>query len=465
MPVLLPPAERCQDTRVGAPAWCEAAQAVTHQAHLATDRCGQEAVTMWQSADSVRDPHVARHLSRAAYIQPWRFRVEMLQGGTTVEKPPPGEGVTLWKSKMKTPAWRTRLPLPLFRDALALQTAEVAQAHARGARLTAARLSRAQQQINEQLRLLQRQREATDHRLSDVRKGVLLNRQSVQLRGYRPEPEKVPDKADSMLTWEKEELRSMKRKMEKDMEKSETLLKSLASCRDTLGFYCKERLQAVELMNQPLDKVLEQAGHHSCVDLSRVPTPRPRGQKTPPPDPLGTYTPECSAALNEAKRLLMESKETLAEMAKNESDVREQQQQISDRVCATLAQKIRETSELKERMNLSLGLMRGTIHRCAKFNQEMYITCGLIKGPLSESHLETREKLNRPLVRVYQRHVGTQLPEASRLAQVRPLPPHLGAAPSWRGCLLQHMRPGHRPVAAPYPAHGKEPEGAARGAR
>ncbi|EHB14419.1 Coiled-coil domain-containing protein 105 [Heterocephalus glaber] len=328
----------------------------------------------------------------------------MLQGGTTVEKPPPGEGVTLWKRDED-------------RDALALQTAEVAQAHARGARLTAARLSRAQQQINEQLRLLQRQREATDHRLSDVRKGVLLNRQSVQLRGYRPEPEKVPDKADSMLTWEKEELRSMKRKMEKDMEKSETLLKSLASCRDTLGFYCKERLQAVELMNQPLDKVLEQAGHHSCVDLSRVPTPRPRGQKTPPPDPLGTYTPECSAALNEAKRLLMESKETLAEMAKNESDVREQQQQISDRVCATLAQKIRETSELKERMNLSLGLMRGTIHRCAKFNQEMYITCGLIKGPLSESHLETREKLNRPLVRVYQRHVGTQLPEASRLAQ------------------------------------------------
>lgn len=54
-------------------------------------------------------------------------------------------------------------------------------------------------------------------------------------------------------------------------------------------------------------------------------------------------------ALNEAKWLLMESKETLAEMAKNESDVREQQQQISDRVCAVLAQKIQETLELKVR--------------------------------------------------------------------------------------------------------------------
>lgn len=30
-------------------------------------------------------------------------------------------------------------------------------------------------------------------------------------------------------------------------------------------------------------------------------------------------------------------------------------------------------------MNMTLGLMRGTIHRCTKFNQEMYITRGLIK--------------------------------------------------------------------------------------
>eukprot|EP00069_Balaena_mysticetus_P014851 bmy_22425T0 len=382
MPVLIPPVEHSQDTRVGPPAWREATKALTQKAHQLTDRCGQEAVTMWQPKDSVRDPHMARHLCRAAYILPWRFRVEMLKGGSTMEKPPPGEGVTLWKGKMKPPAWHARLPLPIHRDARALQTAEVVHAHARGARLTAARLSRAQHQINGQLRLLQRQREATDHRLSEVRKALLINQQSVKLRGYRPKSEKT-----------------------------------LASCRDTLVFCCKERLQAVELMNQPLDKVLEQAGRHSWVNLSRVPTPRTQGLKTPPPDPVGTYTPECATALYEAKRLLMESKDTLLDMAKNEEDIREQQQQISDRVCASLAQKMRETLELKDRLNMTLGLMRGTIHRCTKFNQEMYITRGLVKGPLSESHLETREKLDRPLVRMYQRHVGTQLPEATRLAQ------------------------------------------------
>ncbi|XP_003796658.1 coiled-coil domain-containing protein 105 [Otolemur garnettii] len=417
MPVLATPGERSQEPRVGAPEWRQATWAKTRNAHRVTERCGQEAVAMWQPEDSVWDPHVARHLCRAAYIEPWRFRVEMIKGGGHVEKPPPGEGVTLWKGKMKPPAWYARLPMPLHRDARALQTAEVVQAHARGSRLTAARLSRAQHQMNGQVRLLQRQRETTDHRLSEVRKGLLINQQSVKLRGYRPESEKIPDRADRMLTWEKDELKNMKRKLEEDMEKSENLLKILASCRDTLAFCCKERLQVVDLMNQPLDKVLEQAGRHSWVNLSRVPTPRTQGQKTPPPDPVGTFTPECAQALDEARRLLAESKDTLAEMEKNEVDIRKLQLQISDRVCASLAQKMRETSELKERLNMSVGLMRGTIHRCTKFKQEMHITRGLIKGPLSKHHLETREKLDRPLVRVYQRHVGTQLPEATRLAQ------------------------------------------------
>lgn len=49
----------------------------------------------------------------------------------------------------------------------------------------------------------------------------------------------------------------------------------------------------------------------------------------------------------EAKRLMMESKDILAEMAKNEADIQNQQQEISDRVCNSLAQKMRETLELK----------------------------------------------------------------------------------------------------------------------
>ncbi|XP_074162913.1 tektin-like protein 1 [Sminthopsis crassicaudata] len=416
MPLFLNPLKLTPDDRVGAPEWRQQTRNLVNAAQQLTDRCNEAAVAVWKPPDNASDANLTPNQRRQKYTAPWRFRVEMLKGGGTVEQPPPGEGVTLWKAKIKPPAWKANIPLPLHREARTMRTNEYIQNYVRGARLLAARLRQAAHEINVKIQALIRQREVMDHRLSEIRKGLLINEQSRKLRQSRPVSEQVPDKTDTQLLWEKEELRGLKRRVEKDMETSETLLKALSKCREDLTVCCEERLLVVDLMNHCLDTALVDAGRQSWINISRAHTPKVQGAVSPPINPVGVNPPDCDLALNDAKRLLVEGKSALENMRKSEHHAQNWQLHLNKTVANSLSRKMQESMQLKERLNMMTGLMRGTILRCKKFKEEMLLTQGLSRGPVCDTYLSTKEKLDRPMVRVFQRHVGTQLPEASYLA-------------------------------------------------
>ncbi|XP_074872863.1 tektin-like protein 1 [Carettochelys insculpta] len=407
-----PPAELLQG-RAGAESWHQAAQATARAAQALRQRCRREAVQQWRPPGQPPEtPH-----ERRARLQGWRFQVDVTAAGETLEKPPEGPGVTLWRSKLKPPPWRSRLPLPSFRDACAGQSNGLAARHAAAVRLVVSRMRQALAQLHEQAKRLGRAHSRLAAALATVRSGLLTNRHCALVRQHRPPAERVPDQPDALLRWERQELQRLKEELEGDLAMSEAHLKALDKCQHTLELLCQERGRALELLGQPLHMVLLEAERDSWLSLSRPSTPFVVRNPTPEPSPFGPYTPECAAAIEEARRLTLRSEEVLARLRAATAQATDLRQGAQVAVGGSLQRKMDETLRLKERLYMTLGGLRSTLNRCLRFHEELDVTQGMTMGPESSKYLEAREKLTRPMVRVYQRHVGTQLPEAQILTQ------------------------------------------------
>uniref|UniRef100_A0A674JR17 Tektin like 1 n=1 Tax=Terrapene triunguis TaxID=2587831 RepID=A0A674JR17_9SAUR len=384
-------------------AWRNEAKATVRAAQQLRGRCWREAVAQWRPPHPSGQPQETPY-ERRTRLQGWRFKLDVTAAGETLEKPPEGPGITLWKSKMKPPPWVSQLPLPCFRDHCASQSNGLAARYASAVRLVVSRLRQALTELNEQAKRLNLARQRLDAALAKVRTALLTNQQSALVRGHRPPAEQAPDQVDALLRWEHKELQRLKVELEGDMDMSEAHLKALGRCQQTLGMLCQERGQVLELLGQPLRMVLLEAERESWLSLSRPPSPFVVRNPTPEPSPVGPYTPECAAAIEEARCLTLRSKEVLATLRAATAQATASRHQAQEALDGSLQRKMDETLVLK----VCGGGMLPAPTQAAPHG---------IPGPESSQYLEAREKLTRPLVRVYQRHVGTQLPEAQILTQ------------------------------------------------
>lgn len=86
---------------------------------------------------------------------------------------------------------RQQDPLPLLRDACASDSNKLAHTYIRQNRSIVANLRQYLVDTNEEIKALNRGKEALEKALEEKRKDLALNEESAQLRTYRPPREKV----------------------------------------------------------------------------------------------------------------------------------------------------------------------------------------------------------------------------------------------------------------------------------
>ncbi|XP_078422388.1 tektin-like protein 1 [Cetorhinus maximus] len=137
----------------------------------------------------------------------------------------------------------------------------------------------------------------------------------------------------------------------------------------------------------------------------------------PSPTPVGPYTYACDRAMNNAKDVIVESRVLRVKIDKLIEDsiaiIKGAQKSVND----GLTQKMAESVAMTQHMEVSAGETRAAFNRTQRWYDEMELASNIILGPETSKHLTTRERLDRPLVKVYQRHPATQLPEAATIVK------------------------------------------------
>ncbi|CAF1655690.1 unnamed protein product, partial [Didymodactylos carnosus] len=127
---------------------------------------------------------------------------------------------------------------------------------------------------------------------------------------------------------------------------------------------------------------------------------------------LSAFTPDVINAFQDASKLIEESREIKKQAMKQIKDAFDEAKACSITVHQSLAQRLADIITLAQNLTVSLGENGLAQNRAQRW---LDLTCAAQKansGPTSYSYLKTAERLDRPIIRTFQRHPGNQVPEA-----------------------------------------------------
>lgn len=298
-------------------------------------------------------------------------------------------------------------PLPSLRDNCIQRSNAQVHGYMRATRSVVIKLRDNLLNTEEVIKSFLKSKEKLETALEHIRKDLLLNEQSRSGRNMKPKREQVKDGCDDLLIAERKTLLKLKRVLEFQLRSVQKQLQFLDNARKRLKAVLSERNRVLDLI---------------CADSSSA---RTKGkclekfQKTEKNEvnPLGPYTPEAAQAVAMATDAIARSEILLKEVENAIQETRIIQRDVHTSVNNGLTKKVAETVAMKQHLQLASGENRMAIHRGNRWHYTTDITRGYTLGPVSSSDLTTRERLDRPQVKYYQRHPGTQLSEAQEIIE------------------------------------------------
>ncbi|XP_075434232.1 tektin-like protein 1 [Ascaphus truei] len=286
-------------------------------------------------------------------------------------------------------------PTPFHRDLISETCNALARGYMRDTRHSLSFLRQAIGETNRRIQRLQRERDILERSHANTRRDILTSQETVQLRGKRPKSERYPDKVDALLRDEKNGLVDLKRHSERQLQEISRQLQVLHSQRQTLSQFCNERSRVLEF-------------------LSETARSQPLGQETAGNSkPLRQENTECQAVIDDALVTCEKFRNTQPPNWQKPGERRE----LKENVTEGLRKKAEESAQIRDEVTLALGETRNFIQRQQKLYDETETNYLLQLGPVSSLDISVRERLDRPLVKILQRHPGTQLPESTLISQ------------------------------------------------
>ncbi|XP_056142983.1 coiled-coil domain-containing protein 105 [Lampris incognitus] len=291
-----------------------------------------------------------------------------------------------------------------LREQCAESSVGVAVEYMRRVREAEGQLRRQAGQVTEEGTRLERERSHLEKMLWSLRNDLQVNRRSTEERSRRPSTtETERDGVDDLLVCERRELVKLKQELEGMLRDTINQQQVLGLCSRRLLDCAAERSCVLDLM--PHHGSLSTGGHTST------------SQTFTKADPVSPFTPGYKQALESSTQALSQSQLLREKIRQTITSAIARQRAAQHTVNHGLLKKIAETVAVKQQLTLMSVATRQAIYRKQREINRIRHNHDRSRGPESSSDLLSREKLNRPLVKVYQRHPGTQLAEAAQLKQ------------------------------------------------